>query len=97
MKLDIDLFPVSMVEIEHKKILVRTDQAETTKGNVVISNDLCNRMIKPHNLEIGTWKENVQRKLAKRVKPMSAMLIEKISAAVGGRSEVPGRPRDQTG
>jgi hypothetical protein len=25
----------------------------------------------------------VQRKLAKRVKPMSAMLIEKISAAVG--------------
>jgi hypothetical protein len=44
---------------------------------VVISDDLHNRMIKPHNPEIGVWKENVQRKPAKRVKPMSAMLIEK--------------------
>jgi hypothetical protein len=44
---------------------------------VVISDDLRNRMIKPHNLEIGMWKENVQRKPAKRVKPTSAMLIEK--------------------
>jgi hypothetical protein len=34
-------------------------------------------MIKPHNLEIGVWKENMQWKLAKWVKPMSAMLIEK--------------------
>jgi hypothetical protein len=44
---------------------------------VVISDDLRNRMIKPHNSEIGMWKENVQRKPAKRVKPTSAMLIEK--------------------
>jgi hypothetical protein len=43
MKLDTDPFPVSMVELEHKKILVCTDQDETTKGkNVVISDDLCN-------------------------------------------------------
>jgi hypothetical protein len=34
-------------------------------------------MIKPHNLEVGVWKENVQRKLAKKVKPTLAMLIEK--------------------
>jgi hypothetical protein len=55
MKLDTNLLPLSMVELEHKKILVRTDQAETTKGkNVVISNDLRNRMIKPHNPEIPT-------------------------------------------
>jgi hypothetical protein len=78
MKLNTDPFPVSMVVIEHKKILVRTDQAEMTKGkNVVISDDLCNQMIKPHNLEIGVWKENVHRKMAKRVNPTSAMLIEK--------------------
>jgi hypothetical protein len=78
MKLDTDPFLVSMVKIEHKKILVRKDQAETTKGkNVVISYNLQNRMIKPHNLEIGMWKENMQRKLAKRVKPTLAMLIEK--------------------
>jgi hypothetical protein len=44
---------------------------------VVVSDDLCNQMIKPHNLEIGMWKENVLRKPAKRVKPISAMLIEK--------------------
>jgi hypothetical protein len=34
-------------------------------------------MIKPHNPEIGMWKENVLRKPAKRVKPALAMLIEK--------------------
>jgi hypothetical protein len=30
MKLDVDPFPVNMVELEGKKILVWTDQAETT-------------------------------------------------------------------
>jgi hypothetical protein len=78
MKLDTDPFPIGMVKIEHKKILVRTDQAEMTKGkNTVISDDLRNWMIRPHNPEIGVWKENVQRKLAKRVEPTSALLIEK--------------------
>jgi hypothetical protein len=78
MKLDTDPFPIGMVELMDKKILVRTDQAETTKGkNVVVSDELHNRMIKPHNPEIGVWKENVLQKLAKRVKLMSAMLIEK--------------------
>jgi hypothetical protein len=78
MKLNTDPFPIGMVELEHKKILVCTDQAEMTNGkNVVISDDLHHRMIKPHNPEIGVWKENMQRKPAKRVKPTSAMLIEK--------------------
>jgi hypothetical protein len=68
MKLNTDPFPVSMVELMDKKILVRTDQAETIKGkNMVISDELRNRMIKPHNSEIGVWKENVLRKPAKRV------------------------------
>jgi hypothetical protein len=67
-----------MVKIEHKKILVHTDQVDMTKGkNVFVSNHLRNQMIKPHNPEIGVWKENVQRKPAKRVKSTSAMLIEK--------------------
>jgi hypothetical protein len=78
MKLDIDPFPIGMVELMDKKVLVRTDQAETTKGkNVVIFYELCNWMIKPHNPEIGVWKENVLWKPAKRVKPALAMLIEK--------------------
>jgi hypothetical protein len=76
--LDTDPFPVGMVEIKHKKVLVCTDQTEMTKGkNVVISDDHRNCLIKPHNPEIGVWKENVQRKLARRVKPTSAMVIEK--------------------
>jgi hypothetical protein len=78
MKLDRDPFPTGMVELEQKMILVRTDQAKTTKGrNVVVSDDLRNRMIKPHNPEVGIWKENVQKKLASKVKPTSVMLIEK--------------------
>jgi hypothetical protein len=78
MKLDTDPFPVGMVELMDKKVLVRTDQAKMTKGkNVVVSDELRNQMIKPHNLEIGMWKENVLQKVAKRVKPTSAMLIEK--------------------
>jgi hypothetical protein len=56
MKLDTDPFPVGMVELEHKKILVRTNQAKMTKGkNVVASDDLHNQMIKPHNPKIGLW------------------------------------------
>jgi hypothetical protein len=78
MKLDTDPFPVGMVDLMDKKVLVRTDQAEMTKGkNVVIFDELRNRMIKAHNPKLGVWKENVLWKLAKRVKPMSAMLIEK--------------------
>jgi hypothetical protein len=78
MKLDTDPFPVGMVELEQKKILVRTDQAETTKGrNVFVSDDLRNRMIEPHNPEDGMWKESVQRKPARKVNPTSALLIEK--------------------
>jgi hypothetical protein len=60
------------------KVLVRTTQAEMTMGkNVVVFDELCNRMIKPHNSKIGMWKENVLRKPAKTVKPTLAMLIEK--------------------
>jgi hypothetical protein len=60
MKLGTGPFSISMVELEHKKILVCTDQAETTKGtNVVISDDLRKRMIKPHSPETGVWKKNV--------------------------------------
>jgi hypothetical protein len=78
MNLNTDLFPVGMVELMDKKVLVCTDQAKMTKGrNVVISDELYNQMIKPHNSEISMWKENMLRKLVKRVKPMSAMLNEK--------------------
>jgi hypothetical protein len=70
MKLDTDPFPIGMVKLMDKKVLVRTDQAKMTKGkNVVVSDELRNWMIKPHNLKIGMRKENVLWKLAKRIKP----------------------------
>jgi predicted GTPase len=78
MKLDVDLFPMNMVELEGKKVLVQTDQAESTKGkDVVVSDDLRHRMIKPHIPEVDAWKENVGHKPIQRVKPTSNMLIEK--------------------
>jgi hypothetical protein len=78
MKLSKDSFPIGMFELMDKKVLVCTNQAETTKGkNVVASDELHNWMIKPHNPDIGVWKENVLQKPAKRVKPTSTMLIEK--------------------
>jgi hypothetical protein len=59
-KLDTDPFAVDMVELMDKNMLVRTNQAKTTKGkNVVVCDELCNRMIKPHNPKNGMWKENV--------------------------------------
>jgi hypothetical protein len=80
-----DSFPVGMVELEQTKILVCTDQAETTKGsNVVVSDDLRNQMIKPHNLEVGIWKANMQRKPSRKVKPTSVMLIERYQRQLEG-------------
>jgi hypothetical protein len=43
MKLDMNPFLISMVELKHNKILVCMDQAEMTKvKNVIISDDLHN-------------------------------------------------------
>jgi hypothetical protein len=50
MKLDVDPFSVDMINSEEKKVLICLDQANTTKGkNVVVSDELRARMIKPHN------------------------------------------------
>jgi hypothetical protein len=61
MKLDTDPFPVGMVELMDKKVLVRMDQAETTKGKNVVVFDELHRMIKPHNPEIGMWRRTCSR------------------------------------
>jgi hypothetical protein len=49
----------------------------THEKNVVISDELQNRMRKPHNPEVRVWKENVRRRAARRVKLTSDMLIDK--------------------
>jgi hypothetical protein len=78
MMLDKDLFLVGMVSLEEKKVLVWSDQASTTKGkNVVMSDELRNRMMVPRNPEVSVWKENISRRYTRQVRPTSAMLIEK--------------------
>jgi hypothetical protein len=80
MKLDVDLFLVNTVRFEERKVLVRTDQAGTTKGkNTNVSDELRNRMIKPRSLEVGVWKENMMRKPAQKIRPTSSMLIDKYT------------------
>jgi hypothetical protein len=61
MKLDKDAFPANMntVELNEKKVLVLSSQAESTKGKeVVIGKERQPRMIRPKNPEIGRWKKN---------------------------------------
>jgi hypothetical protein len=78
MKLDTYPFPMSMVNLEEKKILVRSNQAGTTRGKYVIESDeLRCRMIVPRSPKVGPWKENIARRTMQRVKPMSTMVIEK--------------------
>jgi hypothetical protein len=62
MRLDVDPFLVNTVGYGEKRILVRSDQADMTKGkNVVVSDEHRNKMITPHNPKVGVWKENVRR------------------------------------
>jgi hypothetical protein len=78
MKLDTDPFPINVVKLGERKILVHTSQASTTRGkNVIVSDELRNQMVKPRSREVGVWKENFVRRPVQRVKPMSIMLIDK--------------------
>jgi hypothetical protein len=68
MKLDKDLFPANMntIKLDGKKVLIRSSQAESTKGKeVVIGEERQPRIIRPKNSEIARWKKN------KRSKPQS--------------------------
>jgi hypothetical protein len=61
MKLDKDSFPanMNMVEFDGKKVLVRSSQAESTKGKeVIIGEERPLRMIKPKCLKDSQWKKN---------------------------------------
>jgi hypothetical protein len=58
MKLDKDLFltNMNMVELEGKKVLVWSSQAEKTKGReVIIGEEWPPRMIKPKSPKDGQW------------------------------------------
>jgi hypothetical protein len=80
MKLDVDPFPVDMINFEEKRVLVRTNQAATTKGRrVVVSDELRQRLLKPKNLEPGMWKDNVMRKSHGKWRLNSKFLMEKYT------------------
>jgi hypothetical protein len=80
MKLDVDPFSVDMIDFAEKKVLVRQDQAGTTRGkNVVVSDEFRLKMLKPKNPKVGVWKENARRKDRSRWKSTSNFLIEKYT------------------
>jgi hypothetical protein len=80
MKLDSDPFPVNMIEFQNKKMLIRSDQAESAKEKNVVEDNAPPRMIKPKNPEIGVWKVNGKKKQAPRPKPTVSMLLEKYTS-----------------
>jgi hypothetical protein len=60
---------------------VQTDQAVTTKGkNVVISDDLKLKMIKPKSLEVSVWKVNERKRVQPVFKPTSEFLLNKYTS-----------------
>jgi hypothetical protein len=59
MKLDMDPFLVSLVDLVEKNILVHFVQANTTRAkNVIILDEMKHWMRTPHNPEFGVRKEN---------------------------------------
>jgi hypothetical protein len=82
MKLDTDPFPanINMINFEEVKVLMHSRQADSTRGkNVIASDEPRARMIKPKIPEPGMWNLNQRRWTRPRVKPTSAMLLEKYT------------------
>jgi hypothetical protein len=69
----------SMIDFDNKKILIRSDQTEFTKGkNIVTDNNAAPRMIKSKKLEIGQQKVSERkRKLAPKLNPTVKQLLDK--------------------
>jgi hypothetical protein len=81
MRLDADPFLVNMnmINFKEKQVLVRTSQADTTKGKrVIVSDEPKLRMITLENPEPGKWKVNQGRQDFK-VRVTSSMLLDKYA------------------
>ena len=84
MKLDNDPLPIKVIEFDKKKVLIRSDQTESTKGkNVLVDNNAAPRMIKPKISEVGAWKANGKKRKAPKIKPTISMLLEKYTSCKG--------------
>nr|XP_040249777.2 uncharacterized protein LOC120967226 [Aegilops tauschii subsp. strangulata]XP_040249780.2 uncharacterized protein LOC120967228 [Aegilops tauschii subsp. strangulata]XP_045086459.1 uncharacterized protein LOC120967224 [Aegilops tauschii subsp. strangulata] len=80
MKLDSDAFPINVVKLESKKMLIRSDQTEFARKKNAVDDNASPRMIKQKNPEVGVWKVNGRRKQAPRPKPPVSMLLEKYTS-----------------
>ena len=49
MKLDTDPFPINVIELEGKKMLIRSDQTESAKEKNIVDDDAPPRMIESKN------------------------------------------------
>jgi hypothetical protein len=72
----------NVIDFDNKRILIRLDQTESTKGkNVVIDDNAVPRMIKPKNLEVGMHKvDERKKKSAPRPKPTSKQPLDKSTS-----------------
>jgi hypothetical protein len=80
MRLDTEPFPtnVNVTDFKGKKVLVRTSQADMTKGkDVIILDEPRAGMVKPRSLEPRVWKVYQRRWTGPSVKPTSSMLLDK--------------------
>jgi hypothetical protein len=70
MKLETDPFPinVNMINFEEKRILVRTSQADSTRGkNGIVPDEPRAMMVKPRSPEPALWKVNQKMWLGERL------------------------------
>jgi hypothetical protein len=80
-KVDINPFPIDAIDFEKKKILIRSDQAESTKGkNVAIDDNAAPRMIKPKNTEVEAGKVKGKNNQVPKPKPTVSMLLKKYTS-----------------
>ncbi|XP_022684749.1 uncharacterized protein LOC111258175 [Setaria italica] len=81
MKLDSDPFPINVIEFENKKMLIRSAQAGSVKGeNIIVDDNVAPRMIKPKNPEVGVWKVNEGKKQVPRFRPTVKQLLDKYTS-----------------
>jgi hypothetical protein len=84
MRLDIDPFLANTIGCGKRKILVRIDHADTTRGkNVIVLDDLRNWMIKPRSPEVGVWKNTLMRP-GKAVVGVSRRMADQVGERAGG-------------
>jgi hypothetical protein len=82
MKLDNDPIPTSVIDFDNKKILVRSDKTESTKGkNIVIDDNAAPRMIKKKKSQVEVHNDNERKvQLAPRSKPTVKHLLDKYTS-----------------